>query len=135
MLQFLLQLCCMFKEKCLSKFDLILNLICFYRHPLFHNYLALLYFIVGLRTVLYVRKISIKQFVIQLGFFPAVAGRFWYDVFPEFISNSPSKRVGYFFLEELFDTIFLLYTKEESVYLYYFDILDFYFTYYYLWAI
>jgi len=129
MLKFLLHLYFTRKEKFLFKFNFYLNLIWFYRHPVFHNYLAILYFIVGLHTVLYLCKISPEQFIVQLGLFPAVNGRFWYDVFPEFISNSPSKRISYFFLNDLFDVM-----VEENLCMHFFNVLDFYFIYY-LWVI
>jgi len=99
-MKFLIKYYSFFKELFFLKSNKFLNLLYFYRHPIFHNYMAFLYYTVGLHTVLYLCGVSAQQFVVQLGMMPAVAGRFWYDVLPEFLGDRPSRR---FFCETLED--------------------------------
>jgi hypothetical protein len=91
------------KEVFFERISSFFSVLKFYRHPIFHNYFALVYFIVGLNTVLYLVGISDEQFMIQLGMFAPVKGRFWYDVFPEFINGTlESKRLPIYLLDDLF---------------------------------
>jgi len=91
------------KEIFFDKINCIFNTINFYRYSFFHNYFALVYFIVGVNTVLYLVGISNTQFIVQLGMFAPVKGRFWYDVFPEFLNGTlESKRLPFYFLDEVF---------------------------------